>query len=96
MQTPLHYAASSTHGEKCLKLLVTEGATVNSQSRDGRSPLHMTAIHGRFTRSQELIKSGAIVDCVDKEGFTALHIAAANGHDLLIKTLLNVGADPNK
>lgn len=29
-----------------------------SQSRDGKSPLHMTAVHGRFTRSQTLIQNG--------------------------------------
>lgn len=28
------------------------------QSRDGKSPLHMTAVHGRFTRSQTLIQNG--------------------------------------
>lgn len=29
-----------------------------TQSRDGKSPLHMTAVHGRFTRSQTLIQNG--------------------------------------
>lgn len=28
------------------------------QSKDGKSPLHMTAVHGRFTRSQTLIQNG--------------------------------------
>lgn len=28
------------------------------QSKEGKSPLHMAAIHGRFTRSQILIQNG--------------------------------------
>lgn len=31
------------------------------QSRDGKSPLHLTAVHGRFTRSQTLIQNGKAV-----------------------------------
>ncbi|KAK1797807.1 hypothetical protein P4O66_008163, partial [Electrophorus voltai] len=64
-----------------------------SQSRDGKSPLHMTAVHGRFTRSQTLIQNGGEIDCVDKDGNTPLHIAARYGHELLINTLITSGAD---
>lgn len=28
------------------------------QSKDGKTPLHMTAIHGRFSRSQTIIQNG--------------------------------------
>lgn len=28
------------------------------QSKDGKTPLHMTAIHGRFSRSQTIIHNG--------------------------------------
>lgn len=34
------------------------------QSRDGKSPLHMTAVHGRFTRSQTLIQNGESSLCL--------------------------------
>lgn len=95
-QTPLHYASSSTHADKCLDMLLDEGAAVNAQSKDGRSPLHMTSIHGRFLRALKLIQSGSMIDCMDKDGCTALHVAAMHGHDLLIQKLLNYGADPNK
>lgn len=33
------------------------------QSKEGKSPLHMAAIHGRFTRSQILIQNGNRVSC---------------------------------
>ncbi|MGH0165406.1 UNVERIFIED_CONTAM: hypothetical protein FKN15_048721 [Acipenser sinensis] len=79
--TPLHFAAASTHGALCLEFL---------------SPLHMTAVHGRFTRSQTLIQNGGEIDCVDKDGNTPLHIAARHGHELLINTLITSGADSTK
>ncbi|KAF3861099.1 hypothetical protein F7725_001354 [Dissostichus mawsoni] len=59
--TPLHLAAVSTNGALCLELLVNNGA----DSKKGKSPLHMAAIHGRFTRSQILIQNGGEIDCVD-------------------------------
>ena len=30
------------------------------QCDDGRTPLHMTALHGRFTRAQTLLEHGEI------------------------------------
>jgi ankyrin repeat protein len=58
VQTPLHIAAASTRGAECLEVLIKEGADINPQSDDGRTPLHMTAIHGRFTRSKILMDNG--------------------------------------
>ncbi|KAF5284185.1 hypothetical protein FQR65_LT00185 [Abscondita terminalis] len=95
-QTPLHISAASTHGVDCLNYLVEKNININKQSLDGRTPLHMTAIHGRFTRSKTLIDKGAVVDCTDNNSCTALHIAAQYGHDLLANTLLSYGADPFK
>lgn len=57
-QTPLHIAAASTHGNDCLNYLVNQKVNINKQSLEGRTPLHMTAIHGRFTRSKTLIDCG--------------------------------------
>lgn len=40
-------------------MLRTRGKNaVFPQSKEGKSPLHMAAIHGRFTRSQILIQNG--------------------------------------
>lgn len=40
-------------------MLCTRGKNaVSPQSKEGKSPLHMAAIHGRFTRSQILIQNG--------------------------------------
>lgn len=34
--------------------------SVSLQSKDGKTPLHMTAIHGRFSRSQAIIENGKL------------------------------------
>nr|CAB3221774.1 zinc finger protein LOC723799 [Phallusia mammillata] len=92
----LHHAAASTHGALCLELLVNSGANVNVQNKDGKTPLHMTAVHGRFTRSQALLQGGARADILDFHGNSSLHVAAKHGHELLVSTLLEAGADPSK
>ena len=46
-------------GNRVFPVLCTEKKiAMFSQSKEGKSPLHMAAIHGRFTRSQILIQNG--------------------------------------
>lgn len=42
------------------------------QCNDGRSPLHMTAVHGRFTRAQTLLEHGERVLISACSGVSAL------------------------
>ncbi|XP_017885030.1 serine/threonine-protein phosphatase 6 regulatory ankyrin repeat subunit A-like isoform X2 [Ceratina calcarata] len=93
-QTPLHLAAASTHGVDCLEVLLQNNVRINVQSEGGRTPLYMSAIHGRFTRSKSLLDAGAPPDVEDKNGNTALHVAAWFGHECLTTTLLEYGASP--
>lgn len=43
--------------------------SVSLQSKDGKTPLHMTAIHGRFSRSQAIIENGELKETFDLAGF---------------------------
>uniref|UniRef100_A0A671RXH9 Serine/threonine-protein phosphatase 6 regulatory ankyrin repeat subunit A-like n=1 Tax=Sinocyclocheilus anshuiensis TaxID=1608454 RepID=A0A671RXH9_9TELE len=94
--SPLHFTAASRQGALCLELLIANRANVNSKSKDGKTPLHMAAIHGRYSRSQAIIQNGAEIDSEDENGNSPLHIAARYGHELLINTLITNGADTAK
>lgn len=58
IQTPLHLAAVSPHGGICLEVLLNEGAEVQVQCKEGRTPLHMIALQGQFTRASSVIEQG--------------------------------------
>lgn len=49
-----------------MELLLAMGALVNAKSGFGRTPLHMSAIHGRVTRAQNLINAGAMLNTADR------------------------------
>uniref|UniRef100_A0A667YM70 Uncharacterized protein n=1 Tax=Myripristis murdjan TaxID=586833 RepID=A0A667YM70_9TELE len=89
----LHFASSSRQGALCQELLLANGAHVNLRSKDGKTPLHMAAAHGRFSRSQALIQNG---ESTNVKVNSALHIAARYGHELIITALINHGADMTK
>lgn len=59
-------------------MLCTRGKNaVFPQSKEGKSPLHMAAIHGRFTRSQILIQNG-----MDLGGFVTSSLHSSENSSL--------------
>ena len=93
------------------KLLIAEGADVNSKSKMYKMTPLMIVVHfGRLYHCNEQIKmlaeAGADLDCQDTDGNTALMIAAEDYYDsraaktnqrceVALKTLLDLGANPN-
>uniref|UniRef100_A0A1I8JL13 ANK_REP_REGION domain-containing protein n=1 Tax=Macrostomum lignano TaxID=282301 RepID=A0A1I8JL13_9PLAT len=90
-----HYIAG-THSAQCLDWLIHEDANVNAVCLEGRTPLHMAAVHGRFTRAQSLLAAGAVPDSVDASGYTPLSVAAMRGHDLFLDVMMKAGASPDR
>lgn len=72
----MHIACASSESVDCFEILLHSEAQINARSAIGRTPLHMTAIHGRFTLSKQLLDAGASVETQDNKGNTALHFAA--------------------
>lgn len=56
---PLHFAAGCKTAGFCLELLVSLNVDANlASSIDGRTPMHIAALHGRTTSAQTLALNG--------------------------------------
>ncbi len=72
---------------------LANGADHNEIDRDGRTPLHHAAVHGRQDAVLILLEAGAVIRA-DRFGWTPLHCAAAaEGKPGAIPPLLAAKAD---
>uniref|UniRef100_A0A8D8K462 Ankyrin-3 n=1 Tax=Culex pipiens TaxID=7175 RepID=A0A8D8K462_CULPI len=91
-QTPLMLANSI----EIFLLLLSAGASQNSEYSDGNTWLHITA----KDKSREIVKHALkedpkLINKPNKLGETALHIAVKNDNANIVELLLNLNADPN-
>ncbi len=103
-KTPLHYACDGIRDyyldeakkwEKTIGLLLENGADVNAQNKNGRTPMMNAARHNAARIVELLIEHGASVDLHTKDGTTALMVAADNDEIDVIKVLVKHDADLN-
>gem|GEM_PF-1260912 len=87
----------ATHGHHpwLIPMLVKIGANVNTQSKNGWTPLHYTALNGHLLVALELIRARANVNAQNNDGNTPLNLAALNGHLSIVKALLHTSANVN-
>ena len=94
--TPLHVAAARDRVE-VVRLLLRQGAEVNARGRAGRTPLHEAVDKLHLASASALLAAGAEVNyrtnTTSPAGFSALHCAASRGSVLMLKLLLEHGAD---
>lgn len=76
--TPLHSAAARG-SEPIVKLLLRDGADVQSCNKEGRTPLHRAAQFGHTETVRPLIHAGASVNALDSDNRSPLHLAALAG-----------------
>lgn len=94
--TPLH-AAMFLENLEVIELLLKAGADPNALSDEDRSPLRFAAEQDDLEMAALFLKYGAASTINDSGGFcgyTALGMAARKPNILMIKLLLNAGADP--
>lgn len=86
----LHYAASMDRVD-LMEILCLGYADIDLNSIDsqGRTPLHIAAIHGHVEVTQFLVSVGSDTDMLDSQGWTPLHFAAYQGHVEAVVILLN-------
>ena len=85
--TSLHLASANGHLEVA-KLIIECDAGLDVRNRDKNTLSALASKSGEFE-----ITSGSNVNSQDNMGWTPLHTAASNGHLILVKLLLDSGAD---
>lgn len=94
--TPLHYAAAYGQQEIALLILSKSKNSLNTQDKRGDTPLHVAI---NFARSHQdkvvqiLLNAGADTNIRNKKGRTALHEASQRMDRILIRRLLETGAN---
>lgn len=90
---PLHQAVFKNDFHAVDKLL-KQSYTLDMETDDGQTPLHIAAECGLEEMCRHLLKCGARIDARDNFGGTPLHAAAACQSGVkVIKTLVEHGAD---
>jgi len=79
-----------------VKLLITEGANVNTKDDKGWSPLHTATGEGKKEVVQLLITKGAKVNAKTNSGFTSLDVAFYVTNQEISDILLKHGAKTGK
>lgn len=76
--------------------LLNSGADPNLSGKAGDSPLMAAARAGYFDGVGWLLGLGAKVDATNKSGETALILAVQQRQPMIVRALLNAGADPDR
>ena len=92
--TAIHHAAMNGHPD-AVKMLIENGADVNSEDEFGKTPLFYAADLNSLPIAQVLVANGVDVNHVSSNGETALHSAGSKGGCDVLKFLLDHGADRN-
>jgi ankyrin repeat protein len=85
----------STKREAMISLLLNNGAEVNTQDRDGNTPLIEASSRGGSRIVGILLAHGALPNVQDRLGWTALMHAADVNQTEVIRALVQNGADMN-
>ena len=80
-------------------VLLHAGANINTQGKDGETPLSVAAEDNRVNILEMLLSQGAYVNVVDRHGWTPLMRAVCSspyrGHPAIVQALLTKKADIN-
>jgi uncharacterized protein len=94
-QTALGYAALFDNITMA-KLLLENGAHIDTADRLGNTALHYAARRGTIDFMRFLIANKAVIDLANRQGTTPLMTAAGQGKTAAVRLLIASGADPRK
>ncbi len=93
--SPMNNALNGGSTVAVLRLLVENGAPVNTGNGNGTTPLMRAVMAGDYSACEYFINQGADVNQMNIYNNTALTFAAKNGDLKMIKLLVEKGADVN-
>ena len=88
--TALHLASSRGHVE-AIRVLLDNGADVNTQNKYKSTPLHMASIGGHAEAVHLLLERGANATLKNKDGNRAVGLAYQSGHSKTARAFLEFG-----
>lgn len=93
----VHEAAAAGSLEQAKAWLAHSPDDLNAFSRDGFTPLQLACYFNYEALALYLLEQGADVSLVSQNGMKiqALHAAATHGNPVIVRALLERGADPN-
>lgn len=94
--TPLMLSAGRTDGTEALKLLLSYKAQPDTQAKDGRTALMLTALAGNSDGAQILLAAKANPNLSDAQGKTALMYALEHEQPEIFTELIRNKADIQK
>eukprot|EP00808_Paulinella_micropora_P029352 g15250.t1 len=95
-ETALHETARYGHVNTAA-LLLQRRADVHMQAErnNGWQPLHIAGHYGKLGVAMQLLQHGADINFKDGRGDTPLTLATRNKQDMLVRFLMEQGADPD-
>jgi ankyrin repeat protein len=90
--TPLETAILAKQDEMA-KLLIKNGANLNTISKECGTPLQLAITMERHAIAELLIKNGANLESCDADQNTPLHLAAKKGNYAVVELLVNCNAN---
>ena len=90
------YWASGFGQESVVRLLLKNGAKIDSADSKGWTPLWAACQTGQDATVRILLEKGASVNHADNDGCTPLYIACSKGHESTARLLLDNGASVNQ
>ena len=79
-----------------VRLLLAEGADVQTARADGLTALHWAAMRSDLELAETLVYAGANLEAVTRLGqHTPLHVASKSGQEAVVKALLAAGSNPH-
>ncbi len=91
---PLLFELITRDDVEGIKLLIENGADINSHNKQGDTPLHLAVMNRKINTTKLLIENGADINSHNEQDNTPFHLAVMNASKIdIMELLIKKGAD---